>query len=352
MWNDFPRAGDLNRTCFEREMLKGPVPRQYTMFFTPRSGSSWVTDVVTRAKRIGIPCEYFNPDMMHRVATTLNATTIEEFRDILIRRCITNGVFGQQITYHQMRAVFGNADRFVELFPQDKCFWLIREDIVLQGISLYKMQHTKIAHAPEASDEERHKREDLFVYDAKEIKRWIRHIRVAETGSEALFEKFGMNPFRMSYERNTQLSPQRLVNIMERHLSAPKDQNLKIESIHKKIVTDANLAFADRFREQNRDFVAELEEERHPMIEKVRSIGDASNSEETASDRITVDGKPLKSPSPRASGSTTIRRTGDHHQRRTGGSQDYIRRTARGPARGDERRTARPQFRRVAAADQ
>ena len=272
MWNDFPCAGDLNRTCFEREMLKDPASLQYTMFFTPRSGSSWLTDVVNRAERIGRPGEYFNPNTMHEIATRLNATAIEEFRDILIRRSITKGVFGQQITDHQIRAVFGNTDRFVELFPQDKCFWLIREDIVLQGISLYKMQHTKISHAPQASDEELLKREDLFVYDAKEIKRWIRHIRVAETGSEALFEKFGMNPFRMSYERNTQLSPQRLVNIMARYLSVPEDQNLKIESIHKKIGTAANLAFADRFREQNRDFVAELEEERRPMIEKVRSI--------------------------------------------------------------------------------
>jgi len=284
MWNDFPRVGDLNRTRFDREMQNDPASLQYTMFFTPRSGSSWVTDVVTRAERIGMPGEFFNPHLMNRIATALNATSLEEYRDILVRRRMTKGIFGHQITDHQLRAVFGNAERFVELFPQDKCFWLIREDIVLQGISLFKMQHTKISHAPQASDEELQKSEELFVYNAREIKQWIKHIRVAETGTEQLFETYGLNPFRMSYERNTSLTPRKLVNVMARFLDAPKDPNPKIESTHKKIGTDANLAFAERFREENRDFVAELEEERRPMIEKVRPIGDgkAGQNEKTS----------------------------------------------------------------------
>lgn len=274
MWNDFPRVGDLNRTRFDREMQNDPASLQYTMFFTPRSGSSWVTDVVTRAERIGMPGEFFNPHLMNRIATALNATSLEEYRNILVRRRMTKGIFGHQITDHQLRAVFGSAEKFVELFPQDKCFWLIREDIVLQGISLFKMQHTKISHAPQASDEERQKSEELFVYDAREIKQWINHIRVAETGTEALFETYGLNPFRMSYERNTSLNPRKLVNVMARYLGAPKDPNPKIESVHKKIGTDANLAFAERFREENPEFIAELEEERRPMIEKVRPIGE------------------------------------------------------------------------------
>ena len=277
MWNDFPSAKDLNRVRFERERLNDPASLQYTMFFTPRSGSSWVTDVVTRADRIGMPGEYFNPNMMPRISTALNASNLEEFRDILIRRRITNGVFGQQITDHQLRVVFGTPEKFLELFPQDKCFWLIREDIVLQGISLFKMQHTQISHAPQASDDELQKREDLFVYNAKEIEQWIRHIRVAEVGSEAMFEKFGLDPFRMSYERNTKLNPRRLVNIMARHIGAPKDKNPKIESVHKKIGTAANLAFAERFRAERADFVAKLDEERRPMIEKLHVVGNQSD---------------------------------------------------------------------------
>lgn len=276
MWNDFPKTDEVNRVRFEREIQRAiPAPTQYTMFFTPRSGSSWVTDVVTRAERLGMPGEYFNPNMMRKISTALNATSLEEYRDILTRRRVTKGIFGQQITHHQLMAVFGSPDRFMELFPQKDCFWLIREDIVLQGVSLFKMQHTNLSHAPQASDEEFQKREDLFVYDAKEINQWIRHIRAAEIGSEAMFEKFDLRPFRMSYERNTQLKPRRLVNIMARFLDAPKEQNLKIESVHKKIGTDANQVFADRFREENPDFVAQLEEERQPMIEKLRTFKEA-----------------------------------------------------------------------------
>lgn len=273
VWTGYPAASEVDRERFERDMQLPLPDTEYIMYFTPRSGSTWVCDIATRTRRLGILDESFNPNFMPDMTRALNATDLSEYCAVSRRRRARGGVFGLQITHHQLRAVFGSEDAFVKQFSTPHCFWLVRRDIVLQAVSLYKMQVTKLAHAPHASHEKIQFREARFVYDGAEIRRWLEHILLAEQSTEALFAKFGLTPLRMSYEHNTTLKPNHLLNVMGRHMGLPTMRMKPIRSDHHKIATDRNAEFADRFRRENQTFLSEVEELRAPMLEKIGYYG-------------------------------------------------------------------------------
>jgi len=272
MWNDFPKKTEVNREIFDKEITREPAKTQFVMFFTPRSGSSWLTDIAFKTGRLSNPGETFNPNFLHTMVRALNATNMDEYCEILARRRNTHGVFGFQITYHQLRAVFKNDEDFMRRFPCRKCFWLIREDIVLQGVSLYKMQSTKIGHAPSADASSIQKAENALVYDKGEIQRWIKHIRLAEIGNENLFERFDLKPYRMSYEKNMAVRPARVVNKIAARLNLDPIRGVKLKSQHTKIGTTINDEFAERFRADMPGFVERIDQERSDMLAKIPVI--------------------------------------------------------------------------------
>lgn len=272
MWKGFAKESELDRNRFAREMKLPAAPTQYVMFFTPRSGSSWLTDIADRTGKLSIPGECFNPNFMPNMTRALNATNMDEYIDILVRRRNTSGVFGFQITYHQLNAVFRNREDFLERFPSEKYFWLVREDILLQAISLYKMQKTQLGHASQASAAELEAKEKSFTYNAGQIKRWLEHIRHAEVDTEKLFADCGLSPFRMSYEQNTSLRPAKVVNAMGHYLGLEHMTGLKLNTAHRKIGTSTNDVYAARFREEMGDYMKRVEEERAPMLAKIKHI--------------------------------------------------------------------------------
>jgi hypothetical protein len=72
-----------------------PAHQRYVILFTPRSGSSWLTQLLSSTQRLGLPEEYINPDFVFDVARFLNAKTSGQLLDALLRRRKTeNGIFG------------------------------------------------------------------------------------------------------------------------------------------------------------------------------------------------------------------------------------------------------------------
>ena len=272
MWNKFPKASELDRDRFERDMKLPAASIRYVMYFTPRSGSSWLTDIADQTRRLSIPGECFNPNFLPNMTRALNASNMDEYIDILRRRRNTRDVFGFQITYHQLNAVFANREDFLRRFPEEKCFWLIREDILLQAISLHKMQITQLSHAPQISDKDLEKKDKSFKYDKKQIQRWLEHIRKAEIDTEQLFADQGLAPYRMSYEQNTSLRPTRVVNAMGHYLGLDHMKGLKLKTAHRKIGTGTNEAYAERFREEMSDYMKKIDEDRAPMLAQVKRI--------------------------------------------------------------------------------
>ncbi|APX14359.1 Stf0 family sulfotransferase [Tateyamaria omphalii] len=271
MWKTFASPAELDRDRFDKEIEKPAARTRYVMHFTPRSGSSWLTDLAMRTKRLSQPGECFNPNFMPRMTRALNARNMDEYIAILERRRNTRNVYGFQITHHQLIKVFGKNAAFAARFPVADwhSFFLIREDIVAQAVSLHKMVQTDISHAPQVSADDITERERAYAYDGAEIKRWLAHILAAEQGSEAFFAETGARPFRMSYERNLAVKPHRVVNTMCRHLGIARLKTPPPDSTHSKVGTGQNTDYAARFRDEYPDVVAETDALRAPTLARL-----------------------------------------------------------------------------------
>ena len=140
--------------AFDAAMAALPAPDlRYIVHFTARSGSSWLTDIARQTGALGSPGEFFNPRFVPGIARSLGAPDMDRYVAALTRRRASGGpnadsvpgagngpgahngpgadcgpdgpggpetgrvpgpgrVFGVEVTYHQIVATFGGAERF------------------------------------------------------------------------------------------------------------------------------------------------------------------------------------------------------------------------------------------------
>lgn len=262
----WPPEHEVNRVRFNKIMAQAAPRKSYVIYFTPRSGSSRVTDILTQTRGMGTPGECFNPVNVPVMAKALGAYNLEEFVDVVLRHKMRGGIHGFDVTYGMIQRVFRSEEAFMAYFRESPCFWLIREDIVLQAVSLYKMETTRLSHSVSSDADARAAAEESFVYDANEIRHWLTHIRKLEAGCEAMFKTFDLTPLRLSYEDMAKLSAPQIVSLFAQHVEVEGLAQVPVETRHSKIATSKNSEFAERFRAENARFMRKVDEERAPML--------------------------------------------------------------------------------------
>lgn len=258
-----PNADQKNYEFWMR--VKKPS-KTYAILFTPRSGSSWLTSILTKTKAMGTPAEWFNPSLMPSNSKAKESRNLDQFISAISRHETHGDIFGFEITYHQLCAVFGTEKHFMEYFLDAEFFWLIREDIVAQGVSLDKMVQTKVGHAANSDLNEIKKSDSAYDYDGKRILKWIQHIRTAEVGTEKLLAKYDLKPTRLSYENNSSVGVERVVDTFATKLELQDFAPENFVSEHRKIGTIKNVSFADRFRAEYAEFIKRVNVERADML--------------------------------------------------------------------------------------
>lgn len=244
---------DFDRVKFESDLTLEEPRRKLIILFTPRSGSSWLTDMVTRSKQLGKPREWFNPNFIPKITRAMNADTLERYIDMITRKHSSGNVFSCEITIFQLRRVFGSDDRFLHHFPVDLPYmWLRREDLVLQAVSLAKAVRTDVFHAQQASAEDLSRADAEFVYDRADIDHWLCHILDQERLCEAFFADHGITPLRLTYERMMAQGAeatleQMLPHVRPRRTQLPDAARKRLNSEHRKIGSERNTEFALRF---------------------------------------------------------------------------------------------------------
>jgi LPS sulfotransferase NodH len=166
----------------------------YLILFTARSGSSWLTSVLSATKRLGFPEEFLNPEFVRDVAAAMNARTQANMLDMLRRRKRTpNGIFGMEVRAIDIE-LFGEGAFFEAFDAQTVVFNLWRDNIVAQGVSLYRAVNTGHYHSTDAEPPA------VPSYDADEIKRWTTHILNTENQNLKLLAKRGLPARFLRYE--------------------------------------------------------------------------------------------------------------------------------------------------------
>lgn len=266
-------AVTFDQDRYEAELALPPAATNYVIFFTPRSGSSWLTDTITATSQLGEPNEWFNPDFIPEIASALNANAPARLIEVLRRTQAPGGVFGTEITYHQMSAVFGSSEQFLSLYPPLSCtFFLVREDIVEQSVSLAKSVATKIFHSSQSSPQAIEEADRSFTYDERSIEAWLIDIASQEQCCETLFHRHAIEPVRLSYERITAAGERAVVDFFGRKLRVETASNAPRPSAHRKIGTGKNSEYAARFRREHAALVHQVESRRRLTLDRLATL--------------------------------------------------------------------------------
>lgn len=183
----------------EVERMQEPR-RRYIIAMTPRSGSSYLCDVLSRSNRFGLPGEFLNQEFLPNIMSRIpGRTPCEYFRNVGRVRKTRNGIYGLKASWFQFR-------NFVELMGDDECLsgykfiYLTRRDIAAQAVSLYKATASSVFHTNKNHDADAVNKLESLEYDFDEINRWYEHIVKQEQGWQGYFRDNRINPCCISYE--------------------------------------------------------------------------------------------------------------------------------------------------------
>lgn len=265
----------LTEICVDDEARRAlrqkaePASRRHVIYFTPRSGSSWLHAALRATDALGDANEYFNPTFVRSIGRRLQANTLEDYFDALLRAKKTdNDVFTMEITYFQFARI-GDPDCFFRwLPPASPSVLLIRQNIVLQAISLYKAVETEVFHAVTATPEAIARSQSFAAYDGDKILSWVQHIRQQEIGFQTLFEREGIAPLRLSYEQMFAPGADPVGRIA-RHFGVALPAVVKPvppKRRHRPLASPSNLELERRFRADFPDELARLEQQRSALF--------------------------------------------------------------------------------------
>jgi LPS sulfotransferase NodH/ribosome modulation factor len=161
--------------------------------FSPRSGSSWLTSVLSATRKFGMPEEYINPDFLPDVVRATHARTPQQLLNMLMRlRKSPNNVFG--IEAREVDITLFGFDAFRDtLGPETLYFHLWRDNLVAQGVSLFRAIATGRFHSDSAAAA-------APAYDGPAILEWVRHVAATENANVRMLRALGVPARRLVYE--------------------------------------------------------------------------------------------------------------------------------------------------------
>jgi len=178
------------------------------IFITPRSGSTWLGDLLTKQGTVGFPEEYLNADCLPATNVELHANKeLDYLNGLLATRSATNGIFSIKTCWGEVER-FSSVD-FFRYFEEAQFVHLRRRDILSQAISLLTATESGVFHVRDGvllGAEHRTPRNDFNPTSMDEasaltkIRKWVGHIVNFESATELQFAVRGIEPTRIYYE--------------------------------------------------------------------------------------------------------------------------------------------------------
>jgi LPS sulfotransferase NodH len=158
---------------------------------TPRSGSTWLASLLNATGVLGRPQEFFNVEWPLR---TSPYASYAEYLDLVKKVSATpNGIFGAKISFPDI-APFLAADLFADPRGLTRYVYLTREDLVLQGVSLYRADATGAWRAHQSAAKRP-------AFDREAIWRSVQRLIALMSAWETAFAAYRIRPLRISYEQ-------------------------------------------------------------------------------------------------------------------------------------------------------
>ena len=226
--------------------------KPYVIFFTPRSGSSYLAEVLAATKQLGQPEEFLNQDLaplaIKHITETGHVTrhVIDYLSWIVTHRSSENGVFGLKLSYGCIEPlVRAGLDRV--LLGAFTPITLVRKNILKQAVSLYVavstgLFHTNIAHSQEVYD-----KASTLVYDWEKIRFWVQHMAIQEAALGNYIEKNGLDCLHVDYDQVCR-EPGGVLERIAARLHVPATGHVGGgETVFQKVRTKTNDALVEQF---------------------------------------------------------------------------------------------------------
>jgi LPS sulfotransferase NodH len=163
--------------------------KKYVILFTPRSGSTVLSEYVAATQKMGYPLEYF----VEWIAQAIGLLRVDAEQPLLqfIQQVFQspNGVFGLELEWDRLQQEIHS----FEDFRGWSVFYLTRRDKVMQAISLRRAVEGSVWHSLSQPCTEP-------AYDRAAIVSYINRLLLWERYFEKLFIKLRIDPYRIYYE--------------------------------------------------------------------------------------------------------------------------------------------------------
>ncbi len=228
---------------------KGDSIQEYLIAMTPRSGSSWLTELIAKTQLAGNPEEWFNQNNLDGILKNYQCKNLPDYlKCIKIAQSTPNNIFGTEASFYQLKLVLEGYP-LQEIFNHTlKVIYLTRNDFIKQGISLYKAVISEYYHAHQNSAQAK-----FVSYDVSQIKQWILNILHQEYYWENMFKQEDIKPLRITYEELV-ADPKDCVKKIVTYVGAGDNFGLPAQTKHQKISDSSSKDFYDKFQE-NTNFI-------------------------------------------------------------------------------------------------
>ena len=271
----FGVADDFVLSDREIEILRSAFSRilPYFIVFTARSGSTFLLYELENTLTLSRPYEWFNYDDVASLVEKQKMTFVEYMLLIVSENRSEDGIFGSEINWLQLVAL--NAIVPVQkIFPKRiRWFFLRRRNSVAQGISHFIAAKSQIYHAYQLR-ESASEAINAVAYNAEGIKKHVTEILRQEAKIEDWLKSMHVAPVNIYYEdivENPKRSSMLFANVM--NIWLPKEYLQQTDANPmKKIGTDRNSEFEQRFRSDEVDFLRDALDQRPLVLLPAKSI--------------------------------------------------------------------------------
>jgi LPS sulfotransferase NodH/MoaA/NifB/PqqE/SkfB family radical SAM enzyme len=267
--------------------------RSYFICTTPRSGSTFLCDILTSTGVAGYPYEYFNEDDMPAWFETFGVSNFADyFQKTLEAGTTANGVFGVKLPRQQFDELarlvrqfptyqdrnISLSEMMADLFPDLHYIWLTRRNKVRQAVSIARAIQSGIFHTHveprDATD-----RRAAFRYESIDF--FAQALVMQDVAWQEYFTEAGVVPLTLVYEDFCQAPEEavrRVVDYLD--ITGPFDWTLSEARTGKKLADSTSAMWARYYQKFKQAQLARIWKILKPGVDPVgRGLGERSSTE-------------------------------------------------------------------------
>lgn len=234
----------------------------YAILATPRSGSTYLCDLLSSTQIAGYPIEHLRL-ANQELALNCNFDYLHLLYNLMQHRVTKNEVFGTKLISHFLFQLRQAKPRFKNIFKAiDKYILLIRKDKVAQAVSLVLAQQTNVWHIQKniSQDNPNYLKyqtalEEIEVDDRLllEVRQKHKFVRQQENRLRNILKVNQIEPLEIIYEDIVENPTAQIIKVLDfLGVSQPSTGIVQIDSNVKKMPSELSQIIIRRYKQENR----------------------------------------------------------------------------------------------------